>query len=256
MKLLSLMIRVCGTSALVLLLSTAAQAGDDSDCSIGEVAFPQDGATDVPINPVLLGNGDSSYDYGTWSTFAGIADEAENEIDTIVDFTYAEGYCDFTIYRPLNDLEPNTTYVIYYGDTTGNTFVTGDSRDDDPPVITVSDEPVDGNENVYTYTSDEELAFTTYKESISLGSIGHLQRAEMTGELRADRDTVFYDWAGNNTVVEAWVDTSGGDDTLDGDDTSGANDGGDSGCSITGAGAAGNTGWIRLALSLFFSFSS
>lgn len=193
---------------LLMTISTVCRAGDDSDCSVSSDAnYPKDGATDVPLNPIFV-IGSCYLGSGDWcpSSFTRLEDENGNEIATEVAFTFDPGTCEFDVYRPISNLEPNTTYIVFVGESTtdGTTFTTGTSDDHEAPVVEVGDSPIAGSDQFYPYSSNEELAMMTY-QTTSMGTTGHIEEAPITGELNGYRSTTFYDFSGNSTTVKSFL---------------------------------------------------
>jgi hypothetical protein len=228
-------IALCCAAALCTgAVSSVCQAGDDSCCSIGDVAFPLDDATDLPLNPILVGQSYPDSECAGSSTFESLLDEDGFVVATEVAFTYDDGSCSFDVYRPVSNLEPNRTYTMLYGGLSENTFTTGTDVDSEPLVIEVGEEPFDGKDYLRSYSSNEELAVMTYWTNAAMGWIGHMERPSQTCTINGYRDTTFYDRAGNSTEVEAWLDRDN-----------------DSGCAVAGAGAGGGGRLLGLLVRLW-----
>lgn len=218
------------------LMSHDSLAGDDSSCfASNDLEYPEDGATDVPLNPILV-----TRPFG-WDTshymdqFEALWDEDGNVVATEVAFVFDRGTCDYAVYRPVHNLEPDTVYEMIYEDSggTGNTFTTGSSEDLEPPQIVVDEEPAEDFENDYwfAYSANEELVMRTHTELSSMGERGYIQRPDQAAVLNGHLTITFYDRAGNATVVEPVL--GGGDD---------------SGCVAAGVGTDRTVGLLDLLL--------
>lgn len=153
-------------SVAIVAFSTTVFAGDHSYCVVTVEDYPSDGATDVPLNPILMYSDLAPAD--PWES--AIELRLEREDGMVVELTEPSiSECHF-IWRPTENLLPETTYEVRARDSVGEllaTFTTGTERDDTPPEVTVVDDGTASGQ--FVFEADEEVVLVTADCPLDLG---------------------------------------------------------------------------------------
>jgi hypothetical protein len=190
------------TVLVVGLLAEEARAGDYSFCECSVADSPADGATGVPLNPILM--------------FRALAPDKPNSVDTpglhlesgegvVVPLEEATDITDcYFISKPIQDLAPETTYQVWAEDRNGEllaTFTTGSERDNAAPAVTVIDDGIDSGR--FVFEAEEEVVLVVAECPIDMG-IRHVLASPSGGAIELPCDGIellLYDASGNADIV-------------------------------------------------------
>lgn len=199
---------------IVIVPALPALAGYEIDCmGFIEQDLPHDGATDVPLNPMIVVADLLSYQDDSMGADVDLYDPMGNRVS--LDHEFLTTDC-VPVYFPESDLEPETEYTLMVSEVEALRFVTGVDSDHTSPAFEVGTDEDDWGVFV-EFTGDDDIVLIATEWDIELGTRGMALPVEdgyvdlsFAGGQVEDGDVLTltaYDAAGNATAVDVTVDS-------------------------------------------------